>query len=203
MILEPLTNQQKHIPNFLYKFRFINTNQFQKLFNHKEPNTVQDWLKDLKDKGYIVSMYTRKVRGENNKPAVYYLASKARHLLKNEEGIELKALNLIYKEKRRTKKFIDHSLNLVDICLFLLSRKEAVEEIKFFTKTTLTGYDYFPKPHPDAYIVVKGKNKTKRYFLDLFDDYTPPFVYRNRVKQYLKYSQAATVDLYGSQRSST
>jgi len=74
MILEPLTNQQKHIPNFLYKFRFINTNQFQKLFNHKEPNTVQDWLKDLKDKGYIVSMYTRKVRGENTwhlKPVIY------------------------------------------------------------------------------------------------------------------------------------
>ena len=65
MILEPLTNQQKHIPSFLYKFRFINTNQFQKLFNHKDPQRTQAWLKDLKDKEYIVSMYARKVRSEN------------------------------------------------------------------------------------------------------------------------------------------
>lgn len=183
-----ITNSQKQILLYLYKFRFLTTTHFQKLFNHKKPQTDQEWLKDLKDQGYIVSRYSRGKRDENTKPSVYYLGSKARHILKKEEGCELEALNLIYKEKRKSEKFIEHCLTLADIYLYILSQKEENEEIKFFTKTTLTGYDYFPEPFPDAFIIKKDKEQTRMYFLDLFDDYTPSFVYRKRVKQYLKYS---------------
>lgn len=188
MLHPAITKTQKLFLLFLYKFRFLNTHHFQTILNHANPTRIQMWLKDLKDKGYIVSMYSRGKRDENTKPAIYYLGSKARHILKNEGECELEALNLIYKEKRRTNKFIDHCLILADIYLYFLSTKEKGEEIKFFTKTSLTGYDYFPQPFPDAYISVTNGKETRSYFLDLFDDYTPPFVYRNRIKQYIKYS---------------
>lgn len=188
MILLPITNSQKQILLFLYIFRFLTTNQIQKLFNHKDPSCTQLWLKDLKDKGYIVSLYSREEREKNTKPAIYHLGLKARHILKREDDCELASLNLIYKEKTRTEKFITHCLTLADIYLFLLSQKEKNEEIKFFTRTRLSGYEYFPDPMPDAYIDVKEGDSNTRYFLDLFDEYTPPFVYRKRIKQYLKYS---------------
>lgn len=188
LILTPLTKTQKLILFLLYKFRFLTTYHLQTILNHKNPHRTQSWLKDLKEKGYIVSMYQRNVRSENTKSSVLYLTPLARHILKKDSKVELKALSLIYKEKKRTKKFINHCLLLADIYLYFLSQKKKKEKLQFFTKTTLTGYEYFPKPMPDAYIAIKDEKKTRRYFLDLFDEYTPPFVYRKRIKQYLDYS---------------
>lgn len=188
MTLPPITKTQKQILIYLYTFRFLNTTHFQKLFNHKNSTRILSWLKDLTDKGYICSMYQRDVIGENTKPAIYHLAAKTRHILKKEENCDLEILRLVYKEKRRTKKFIDHCLAIADVYLFFLADKKENETLKFFTKTTLSEYEYFPKPCPDGYISIKTEMKTKRYFLDLFDPYTPPFVYRRRIRQYLNYS---------------
>lgn len=187
--LPPITAKQKEILLLLYKFRFLNTHQFQTLLNHKNANGILAWLRDLKEKGYIYTNYSRKTFGENNKPAIHFLAPKARHILKDEECCSLQELNRVYKEKKKSEKFISHCLSLVDIYVFLDSQKEAEEELQFFTKAELGGYEYFPDPLPDAYISVKNREKTKRYFLDLFDEYTPPFVLRSRVKKYLEYAQ--------------
>jgi hypothetical protein len=184
---ELVTNLQKRILLYLFQFRFITTNQFQKLLLQKDITYTQVLLKNLAEQGYAVSMYLRKKRSENTKPSIYHLGTRARRILKD-EGCDPAALNFIYKERGRTRKFIDHFLTLTDIYLFLLSQKGKNEELKFFTKTMLAGYDYFPQPLPDGYIDVKEKNITRRYFLDLFDEYTPPFVYRKRLKQYLTYS---------------
>ena len=188
LILPYITKTQKLILFLLFKFRFLTTNHIQKILGHKNPNRTLAWLKDLKEKGYIISMYQRNVRGENNKPTVVHLTPLARHILKKQKDVELEALSLIYKEKNRTKKFINHCLALADIYLYFLITKNKTEKLQFFTKTTLFGYEYFPKPFPDAFIAIKNDTKTKRYFLDLFDEYTPPFVYRKRIKQYLDYS---------------
>lgn len=189
MTLQPITTKQLHILLLLYKFRFLTSNQFQIIFNHKSISLINEWLKDLVDKGYIVSSYSRKIRSENTKPATFHLASPARHILKKEKDIEMAALHLIYKEKKMGKKFIDHCLTLADIYLFFKRQQKGNEELKFFTKTTLTKFTYFTDPVPDAYIVIKDSQGTRRYFLDLFDEYTPSFVYRKRIRQYLEYSR--------------
>lgn len=184
-----ITGKQKEILLMLYKFRYLNTHHLQKLLNHKNPNGILTWLRDLKEKGYVNSNYSRTTFGDNTKPAVYYLASKARHILKEEKNCDLQELNRIYKEKQKTQKFIDHCLTVVDIYLLLQSQKEESENLRFFTKAELGSYDYFPDPLPDAYISVNNDEKTKRYFLDLFDEYMPSFVLRARVKRYLEYVQ--------------
>lgn len=180
------TTKQKEILFLLYKFRFLTTNHFVKLFNHKDPHRIKEWLSDLLEKKYINRHYDRKSFGENAKPAIYFLAPKARQILKTEKDVDLAELEYIYKESSRTKKFINHNLFLVDMYLFLLDNKSKDEVIKFFTKVDLRRYEYFPNPIPDAFISVVGET-IKHYFLDVFDEATPPFVLRKRVRMYLDY----------------
>lgn len=189
MTLPHITKKQKQILILLFKFRFLTTLHFQIILGHKNPKRTQSWLKDLADKGYILSSYSRKKREENNKPGTYHLNALARHILKKEKDVEMEALHLIYKEKRKGRKFIDHSLTLANIYLFFLRQLKSGEELRFLTRTALMKFNYFTDPMPDAYIAIKDVKETRRYFLDLFDEYTPPFVYRKRIKQYLEYSR--------------
>jgi hypothetical protein len=69
--LPKITNKQTALFHYLYKFYFLNTNQFQKLLNHKQPQTVQKWLKDLNDKKIIGRNYSNKL-GDNTMMAIYY-----------------------------------------------------------------------------------------------------------------------------------
>lgn len=190
MIIKQISKKQKEILILLYRFRFLNTNQIQKLLNHKLPTRIQEWLKDLKDTGYIDTNYKRET-SSNTRPAVYWLLPKARTVLKQEEDCSLKELDKVYKEGTRKEKFISRCLLIADIYLLFLSKKDRKENIQFFTKTELSRYDYFPDPLPDAYISVETKREATRYLLHYFDPYTPAFVLRNRVKSYIQYAESS------------
>jgi len=193
MILPETTNKQKQIFNYLYIFRFLHTNHFQKLFNHKDKTTVKEWLKDLKEKGYINKVANEKNNFEDRtQPAIYCLAPKARHILKKNENCDLVILEKIYKEKKRKPKFVNKCLSIADMYLFFLSQKEPDQELEFFTESELVRYDYFPDKLPSAYISITSKEETQRYFLDVFGPYTPAFEMRSRVKLYLEYATSRT-----------
>lgn len=189
-----ITKKQKEILLYLLKFRFLTTHHIQTLLEHKNPNRTLSWLKDLIEKDCVKRHYDRTSLADSTKPAVYYLGPKSRHILADEKDLELDDLEYIYQEKRREKKFIFRCLFLADVYFYLLSRKDPKEELKFFTKTDLSGYEYFPDPLPDAFIAVKGGKITRRYFLYFFDTYTPPFVYRQRVRMYLDYAEKSEWD---------
>lgn len=189
-----ITKKQKEILLYLLKFRFLHTHQIQTLMNHKNPNRTLSWLKDLIEKDYVKRHYDRKSFTDNAKPAVYYLGPKSRHVIAKEKEMDLENLEFIYQEKRREKKFINRCLFIADVFLYLLSQKDEEEVMKFFTKIDLRGYEYFPDPLPDAFIAVKGKTETRRYFLDFFDAFTPPFVLRSRVRMYLDYAEKSDWD---------
>src|SRR5260221_10807723 len=87
-ILEKITSKEKQLLFYIYQFRFLNTNQLQKLLNHKNPKRIQQWLKDLKDKGYIQRQEYKNTFENHTKPAVYYLTLKARKRLKTEKGYD-------------------------------------------------------------------------------------------------------------------
>lgn len=191
MHIPVITDKQKEILTYLYTFRYLHTNQIQKLFNHKDKTTVKEWLKDLRDKGFI-----NKVEQENDsfidrsKPNIYCLAPLARQILKKDETYDRTVLDRIYRENKRKPKFIEHCLAITDAYLLFLARKEQDQELEFFTETELTRFDYFPQPLPSAYLSITTKKETQRYFLDIFDPYTPSFVLRMRVKQYLDYADS-------------
>src|SRR5207244_187549 len=117
-------------------------------------------------------------------PAVYFLASRARHELKKNKKCDLTVLNRIYNEKKRTEEFINRCMAIADIYLFFLTQKRKDEELSFFTESELISYGFFPDPLPTAYIAVKTKEKTRRYFLELFKDYATSGNIRYRFREY-------------------
>lgn len=185
--LPKITPNQKQIVKDLYKFRFINTHQFQKLFNHKDPTMVKEWLKDLKDKRYIGSDYKRKDLEENRKPARHFLALLGRKMLKGQKGFDIDVLEKVYKEKGRQASFKNHCLEIVEMYLFLRSQKKPDEELKFFTQSNLAKYDYFADIEADAYVILQDKNKTRRFFLHIFKDSDPTWLPRQKIQKYIKY----------------
>ncbi len=185
--LPKITIKQKQILLYLYQFRFLNTHHLQLLFNHKNPKRIQLWLKDLKDKAYI-KRYEYKDSFENRtKPSVYFLGTMGRLFLITDKNCSAEALKKIYKENTRKESFISYCLTLADIYLIFLKQKKETEEIHFFTESQLLSFDYFPDPLPSAYISVKNKEKTKRYFLEVFKDYAASGILRSRLKAYMQY----------------
>lgn len=182
----PITKSQKQIILFLLKFRFTTTSQQQKYFNHKDPKRIKEWLKDLRKKKYITAIVDSK---DITKPYIYCLASGSRHIFKENKAINKKFLNRIYKEKSLSKIFIDHCLFLADTYLFFLTQKDKKSKLAFCTQQDLEGFGYLPKDL-DAYIAVETNKETKRYFLELFDEYRDKTgIIRYSVRKYLDYFQ--------------
>jgi len=185
-----LTKKQLEIITLLYRFRFLNRSQIQKLLNHKKISQINIWLKDLYDEKIIGRNYSKKF-GDNIKPAVYYLKSKSKNYLIDQLEKDTKMLDRIYGERKRLPKFINHCLLSADFYLNLKKYSEA-EKIFFYTKIDLLNHEYLPLNHPDAYVATKKGKKIKRYFLEIIDEGTPRFVIRAKIKQYLEYYDANT-----------
>ena len=55
--LSKLTNKQKEILKLIYQYRFLNRIQIQALMGHKDYKTINVWLKDLRQNGYVEWIY--------------------------------------------------------------------------------------------------------------------------------------------------
>ena len=182
-----ITPKQLDILLLIYRFRFLDRKHIQQFLNHKDPRRIKSWLKDLMDKKILGRKYSRKL-GENIKPAVYFLSTKSKRILEGREKTEEKLLNRVYRERTRSRKFIDHHLFLANVYFYLTTlTQQNNSKLYFYTKTDLVSHKYLPLPLPDAYIAIKEGKSTKRYFLDVIDEGTPRFVLRNRISQYLEF----------------
>ncbi len=189
MELPETSDKQTNTLLHLYKFHYLNTNQVQKLFHHKDPQTVQVWLKDLREKGFIEYRdFDRKKFIANTKPAIYFLTKIARRKLKSFPKCEIQVLNRVYQEKGVSDKFVDKHIFIADIFLHMSDQMEKGEKLHFSTQANLKRFEYFPKPMPDAYIAIKGSKKTKRHFLFLIDGNIPWYKLDRRIKEYLAYT---------------
>ncbi|MEX0616730.1 MAG: replication-relaxation family protein [Candidatus Woykebacteria bacterium] len=193
MLTPTITSKQLEILLLLYKFRFLNRQQIQTMLNHKTFNRVNEWLADLTEKELISRTYSKKV-GENVKPAVYFLNSKSRHILKDNSEVVEKQLTRIYGEKNRSPYFREKSMFLADIFLNLKGQTDG--ELHFLTKSNLEAHKYLYKPLPDAYIVSTTKEQTKRYFLEIVSEQLPRFVIRKHIEYLFKYSTSGKWEQY-------
>src|SRR3989344_9392102 len=184
--LPPISKQQKQILFYLYKFRYITIKQFKQLFKHNSPFRIQEWLNDLRSK-----KYTERIKDSKDvtKPIIYCLNQRARHILKEDETVSVNFLKWLYKEKDNEEKFINHHLFLLYAYLFFLRNTDKKSELTFFNQHELKEYDYFPKHKPNAYIAVKDKDGTNRYFLESFDENDPSWLPEYKLGKYIKYSQ--------------
>lgn len=185
-----ITKKQNEIISWVVKFRFLSTSQVQQLLGHKSPRTSQIWLRDLTEKDYLARRYSRTTFFRANSPAVYSLAVGSVAVLGEKRNEDLARLKeRLYNERKRSARFIKHCLGIADIFLYLRDNKKVWEKVSPFTRWELEKFDYLPDPRPDLYLVVYGTANTRRYFLVAIDDYTPSFIARRQIKQYLEYAQ--------------
>jgi hypothetical protein len=214
--LPELTKRQKELVDFVYRFRFINRKQIQKILNHKDPKRINIWLKDLVEKGYLGRIYSHKLL-ENTKPAIYYLNNNAILWVRYEKGLEygspleqldFKYLKKFYEDKHASQTFINHCTSLFDFYIQLKEEEKKSKKLDYEigTKTELwiieklhvykeEDFENIKEIIPDIYIE-KFKNpeqeniSSQSYFLQLFDPGVPRYALRYKVDQYIKFNQS-------------
>lgn len=180
-----LKDKQIEILLNLYRFRFLNRNQIQRLLNHKKHNRIIKWLNELTKEKYVIQEFERKIGAI---PSVYCLGTKARKELKKRKEINEKLLERVYQEKNSSLEFKAHNMAIADIYLSLIDlTKKHDAKLTFYTAVDLTDMKYLVLPHPDAYFSIQQKEMTKRYFLDVFNLNASEKWLFKRVKQYFNY----------------
>ena len=181
-----VTPKQLEILLLLYRFRFLNRTHIQRFLNHKDRKRINAWLKDLVDRNIIGRKYSRSLK-ENTKPAIYHLSIKSRKILLEQTETDEKILKRVYREKKRSKKLIEHCLFLADVHFYLDQQLKDTDKLHFFTKVDLRNHYYLPYKRPDAYITISSKDITKRYFIEILDPETPRFILRNKISSYIEF----------------
>lgn len=184
-----VTPQQRIILKHLATFRFLNRYHIQTLLKHKDSRLINAWLKYLTENHLVGRIYSNTF-GENTKPAIYYLLPKSTHFLGKLDGISPETLKWVYRERGRSRRFVDHCQVVADLYLSVMDQFKG--QVHFFTKTDLSTLTYVIKPTPDAYIASEHEGETKRYFLEVIDEGTPRFALRKRIVSYFEYAEDKT-----------
>jgi hypothetical protein len=188
MTIDDLTDKQLEILLLIYRFRFLTRIQIQQFLNHKDYSLINRYLKTLTDYQLINRIYSTK-RSDINNPAIYFLATKSKSLLKDYEKCNPDVLGRVYREKHRSETFRNHCLLLADLYFkFQEAARQQKAVCHFYTATDISDIAYAPLPLPDAYITIKESRKhIKRYFLDIVNVGVPMFAIRRRIYQYCRY----------------
>ncbi len=192
---QPLKKLKPHFEKITilsYRFRFLNTEQFQILLHHKHKERIRTWLNKLTTDKYLKRYYRKKLDEE---PAAFSLGTEGRkYFLDHPEipDINTTILDRVWREAKYTKTFKNHCLFLTHIYIFLLKFIKGAglkeENLKFFTNADLQGVRYLLKQKPDAYFVIKQKDGSqKKYFIEVFDWYFNKKKIEIRISKYMKY----------------
>lgn len=140
--LPKTTKKQQEILKLLYSFRFLNRIQIQAFLGHKDPKTINLWLRDLRAKGYVEWIYSTHF-AEKTKPAIYFLGLNGVRYLrtltrksKDDDGKAVvsssypsEELRKRYKEPSRSQTYIDRCILIAD-CALALEREDDANEAK-------------------------------------------------------------------------
>jgi hypothetical protein len=206
--LPDLTEKQIMIIKLIYKFRFINRHQLQKLLNHKDPRRLNSWLKDLVTKEYLGRIYSHKLL-ENTKPAIYYLNNNGIIWVKRnigaeygyiEDDLDLRLVKKFYDDKKASQTFINHGISLCEVYIQLVEQEKKDKQLShvFFTKSELTIWeqlrkridyeeikDYLPDVYVESITEDEKSLSVQSFFLDLFDAHVPRYALRYKIDQYI------------------
>lgn len=214
--LPKLTKKQQAILKLLYRFRFLNRIQIQAFLGHKDPKTINLWLRDLRAKGYVEWIYSTHF-AEKTKPAIYYLAlNGVRYLRKltttNDDGEMQPAyppeeLRKRYKEPTRSQAYIDRCV-LVAYCCLALEKEDAAnktrdKKLRYYYQTEA---DYLLESSYYHFVLESeliqpslifcqdkldkdGKEEAtlESYLLEVFDPTLPRYRMKKRLENYVEF----------------
>jgi hypothetical protein len=189
----PLNTSQLNVLKLLYKFRFADTELIARYDNVSHRRVVFSRINILYQQGYIGRHYDNTYRIDRKK-AVYFLLAKGMKALKELPDFNTAIINSIYKDKIASEQFRERNLNIFAICCSL--KTLYTDKIKFFTKSDLVVFGYFPQPLPDAYIKLElTDGDIKHFFLDYYDLARPFFIHRRKIDTYIKYDEEGDWDV--------
>ncbi|GAC1387349.1 MAG: hypothetical protein NVS1B7_1610 [Candidatus Saccharimonadales bacterium] len=184
-----ITTKQKTILELLYKYRYLDRIQIQKALKHKDKRRIQAWLKDLREKQYVEWIYSTDFI-EKTKPAIYYLGINGIRYLKALDQYPNEEIRKRYKDKNRSRTFVDRSLLIAACGLELASSLN----FRFITEA-----DYIDPAHhhnflaeediirPSLVIQKHVNNVFTNYLLEVLDASLPRYRVRRRLKAYVTY----------------
>lgn len=181
------TKKQLDILRILYRFRFATSEQLTQTLHAKRTNIINQRLKLLLDQQYIGRNFEPEYR-LLRKHASYYLLPQGISALK-QQGTKYDAVVLhnIRNDKTASERFVEQNLGIFEVYCQL--RKQYGDNLRFFTKSQLTKYGYFPETLPDAYIRLDVDGIEKQFFLEFLQASKPFFTVFRRLKQYVAYAE--------------
>jgi len=190
MTLPKITNKQTEILTLIYQFRFLNRTQIQQLLHHKDPKTINTWLKDLNEKQYLNRIYTNTI-GANTKPAIYYAGINAIRFYKLLNQNNANYLKKLYRDNERSQSFIDDQIFLADICLNLRTvNNQGKIKYTFETAAGVTSnplYSFMEDLSPQLIFTKEFKTESKQYILVQLDSVSPKYMIKKKMKNYIEF----------------
>ena len=187
------TTKQLEILRLFYRFRFLTSNHLTILLDLKRtnPNQIHQRLKILLNKKYIDRHYSSQYKIDR-RPAEYFLINDGISALKQYMGdkCDNRVLHNIYRDKIATPKSISQYLRVCTTYCYL--KRRYGNDLKFFTKSQIAPYKYFPKQKPEAFIRLDVDGEQKEFFLEIIDPNKPFFSYVGKVRRYIEYSDDGT-----------
>jgi hypothetical protein len=191
-----LNTAQIETLRILAKFRFGSNDLLAQYFGKKDRSFIVRRLSLLVDRELIAKRFDSSYRIKG-KPAAYYLTPAGARRLQEyqDDKINVKAT---YRDEKASEDFIEHCIQVFAIRNRL--KVKYGDTVKFFTKADLDqeGFDYFPRPLPDAYISLQTGKTERLFFLEVIDDNQPFFTVVRRIKQYMDYDEGGEWDDTGT-----
>ncbi len=122
MTIPYITPKQQEIPKLIYKHRFLNRLQIQKLLNHKDKGLINRWLKDLVKKEYLEKVPKVNNFEQRTKLTIYYIGINGIRFLKIQDNCSDEIIKKLYKDKNRSDDFISQCILLADVYIDLKNK---------------------------------------------------------------------------------
>ena len=195
MTIPYITPTQQKIPKQIYRFRFLNRLQIQKLLNHKYHKRIIDWLNDLVEKEYLEKVPKDNTFEDKTKLTIYRIGINGIRFLKTQDDLPDEIIKKLYKDKDRSETFILACQFLADIYLDLKSQRKNNVSYEIITSSdfinTKAPFNFLTELNPSIiYKEIKKHNKrtTSRYFLlEMFETTLPRYSIRKRIRTYLEF----------------
>ncbi len=206
--LPEITKKQEEIIGLVWKFRFINRHQLQKHFKYKSPRRLNEWLKDLVEKGYLGRIYSHKLL-ENTKPAIYFLMNNAiiyckHHMFREEDVVEGRDVKKYYEDKHALPIFINHCISICTIYQQFMDLNSKEWDYYGSTRNEMwvdrlhnhraVDYEgeriYLPDLHVSKSTNIEYQDgdhyEMANYVVELFDSYIPQYALEGKARLYIE-----------------
>lgn len=189
--LPPLTPKQQEILKLIYRYRFLNRIQIQKLLKHKDKRRIISWLKDLREKEYVDWHYNATDFIAKSQPGIYYLSLNGIRYLRSLNEYPTEELRKRYKESTRTQTFINHCLLIADSAIALQAKSS--DKLKYVCVLPAdyinpdSEYHFLGELKPHLFFSKQQDNETTNYLLENLEQTLPRHQLRKRLKDYVEY----------------